>query len=299
MKISSTSYTSIAQDYNEAMQWMEGIGVILGAGRTKHYLKVIDYWKDHYKIASEEQAKNALPEFVNSMCEISSFIHIYKKLKDEPKSELIGIREKLQKGVNGPIESATETSKSTTARNFIFEATTAARFHNPKNGLSSMLNAESDSGIYFEKNKIWVECKRITTIKKIEKNIRKASDQLERILHNKIGAKNKGLVAIDVSKILNSGDNIFVQKNDTLLIQAVESLMNNFIYQNHKKWENIYVKRDRKLIGTIIYFSFMSVSEDRNLLVSTVEWAINPRLNIRTSEESLLNLIVQVVKVTG
>ncbi|KAF3982368.1 MAG: hypothetical protein HFP78_02190 [Methylococcales symbiont of Hymedesmia sp. n. MRB-2018] len=298
MKISSTSYTSIAQDYKGAMQWMESIGVVLGAGRTKHYQKVIEYWKDHYKIASEEQAQKIFPEFVNSMCEISSFIGIYKKLKDEPIAELKGIREKLNKGVNGPIELATETAKSTTARNFIFEATTAARFHNPKKGISSLLNTVSDTGIHFEKNKIWVECKRITTIKKIEKNIRKASGQLERILREKIGSSNKGLVAIDISKILNKGDNIFVQENDALLISAVEKLMNDFIVQNAKKWENIYASRDRKIIGTVVYFSFMSVSEDRSLLVSVAEWAINPRLNIRTSEENLLNSIVEIVKIT-
>jgi len=299
MKISSASYTSIAQDYNNAMQWMKSIGVTLGSGRTGHYQKVIEYWKDQYKIASDEQAQKSLPEFVNSMCEISSFVDIYKRLKCEPVSELTGIKEKLQKGVNGPIETEAETPKSTTARNFIFEATTAARFHNPTNGINSILNAESDTGINFEQSKIWIECKRITTIKKIEKNIRKASTQLEKILHKKIGSGNKGLVAIDISKILNLGDKIFVQKNDILLVQAIEKLMNDFIYQNSKNWENIYNKRDRKIIGTIVCFSFMSVSEDRNLLVTTTEWAINPRLNIRSSEEMLLNSIVDIVKITA
>jgi len=101
MKISSASYTSIAQDYNNAMQWMKSIGVTLGSGRTGHYQKVIEYWKDQYKIASDEQAQKSLPEFVNSMCEISSFVDIYKRLKCEPVSELTGIKEKLQKGVNG------------------------------------------------------------------------------------------------------------------------------------------------------------------------------------------------------
>ena len=98
---------------------------------------------------------------------------------------------------------------------------------------------------------------------------------------------------------MNLGDKIFVQKNDILLVQAIEKLMNDFIYQNSKNWENIYNKRDRKIIGTIVCFSFMSVSEDRNLLVTTTEWAINPRLNIRSSEEMLLNSIVDIVKITA
>ena len=182
MSIPTYSYETINEEYQQALNWMSELGVNISPGRTQYYAKIIDYWKTEYKSASEQEGKNAFPDFVSSMFEISDFIDIYKSLRFEPPSDLVSIVEKLQKGVNGPVNSAEETSKSTVARNFIFEALVAARCHAPSSSVEVIFNAKSDTGIRIENKKIWIECKRITSLNKLEANIRDASKQLERVL---------------------------------------------------------------------------------------------------------------------
>jgi hypothetical protein len=296
MKIPTASYEGIAQEYIAAIDWMEALGIKVNPGRTTNYAKVIDHWKDVYKTASESEAKDSLPDFVSSVFEIHDFIDIYNAFKNEPNNALGGISEKLKKGVNGPINSADETSKSTSARNFIFEALMAARSHHPNRGVNVILNADSDTGILIDDKKLWIECKRISSVSKIEANIKDASNQLERILSKKRGSGNRGIVAIDVTKILNPNSDLYVQKNDNTLIESIDRMMDQFISNNSIQWEKVYARRNKKIIGTIIRFSFMATSESRNLFVRAGQWGINPCISASKADSSLLEKLVFSIK---
>ena len=67
MNIPTATYGAIAQEYNAAIEWLVSIGVKVSSGRTAHYAKVIEYWKDAYISASEIEAKENLPDFVRSV----------------------------------------------------------------------------------------------------------------------------------------------------------------------------------------------------------------------------------------
>jgi hypothetical protein len=296
MTIPTESYDEIFKNYSDALLWMEQIGVIFGSGRTHHYKKVISYWKDHYKLATEKEEKNILPDFVSSIFEIHDFIDIYKAFHNTPKDQLVHIVKKLQKGINGPIDSAEESPKSTTARNFLFEAALAARAHRPANNVLSILDAVSDTGIKIDKKKLWVECKRITTIGQIESNVKKATKQLESILMKQIGSGHRGIVAIDITKTLNIDDKIFVSDDDAQLLASIDKMMDYFIEDHSEIWQRLYTQKSNKIIGTVIRLAFMSTSESRGLLVYSSQWGLNPRRGISNSDESILKLLVSSLK---
>ena len=65
-----------------------------------------------------------------------------------------GRTSRYEKGVNGPITTADETSDSIAARNFIFEAAVAAKAHRPIDGIEAILDAKSDMGINLDGKKI-------------------------------------------------------------------------------------------------------------------------------------------------
>ena len=100
------------------------------------------------------------------------------------------------------------------------------------------------------------------------------------------------MVALDISKVLNQGDKIFVAANESQLRTSINRMMDRFIEQNSQVWENIYRRRDRKIIGTVIRFSFMSTVESINTLVHTSQWALNPRLGIKPGDEQILRELV-------
>lgn len=292
MSIPTETYEAVYEHYSAAVQWMDGLGIRLSPGRTSHYERVVRHWKDPYKTVSAAEGRDIFPNFVSSMFEIFDFVSIHKAFQHVPSDQLTSIVEKLRKGVNGPINAADETSESTAARNFLFEATVAAKAHRPDRGVEAILDAMSDTGIRINGKKIWIECKRVTTLERIDGNARKASSQLENLLTREVGAGHRGIVAIDISKILNKGDKIFVARNDAELLASVDRMMDQFIAQHSQIWQRIYERRHKKIVGTIIRFAFMASSEARNILVHASQWAMNPRVGIAAGDEQIQRQLV-------
>ena len=115
---------------------------------------------------------------------------------------------------------------------------------------------------------------------------------METLLTRAVGSGHRGIVALDISKILNSGDKIFVAQNDEMLLASVDRMMDQFIAQHSESWESIYKRRHKKIIGTIIRFAFMASSESRNILVHTSQLAMNPRLGIAVADEEIQRQLV-------
>ncbi len=298
MSIPTETYEAVFEQYSAAMRWMAGLGIKLSSGRTSHYEKIVRHWKDAYKTATADEGRQIFPDFISSMFEVFDFASIYKAFEGVPAQELTSVIEKLQKGVNGPINAADETPDSTAARNFLFEAAVAAKAHRPSKGIEAILDARSDTGISLNGKKIWIECKRVTNVDRIEGNARKASSQLETILAGEVGSGHRGIVALDVSKILNRGDRIFVTRNDTELLASVDRIMDQFIEEHSHIWQRVYERRHKKIIGTIVRFSFMASSEARNLLVHASQWAMNPRLGVAPSDEQIQRQLVATLATT-
>lgn len=298
MTIPTETYDAIYDQYSAAMKWMEGLGIRLSPGRTSYYEKVLRHWKDAYKTATTDEGRQISPDFVSSMFEVFDFVSIHKAFDGVPAHQLTYVVQKLKKGVNGPFNAADETPESTAARNFLFEASVAAKAHRPEKGIEAILDARSDTGIRLNGKKLWVECKRVTTVEKIESNARKASSQLETILAGEVSSDHRGIVAMDVSKVLNKGDKIFVTRNDNELLVSVDRMMDQFIQKHSHIWQHVYERRQKKIIGTVIRFSFMATSEARNLLVHASQWAMNPRLSISTSDEQIQRQLVAILAAT-
>ncbi len=292
MKISTSSYQAIYDYYLDTIAWMESIGVSLGKGRMSHSEKCLNYWKDSYADVSDEEATKHLPDFVASIFEIHEFIGIFESFKETPISKLALIASKLQKAVAGPIRASDESVKSTTARNYLFEAILAARAHRPPQGIEAILDAKSDTGIRYKGNKYWVECKRVTTLEGIEKNVRKASNQLDGIFNKMVGSGHRGLVALDVSKTLHGGDKLLVGKNDKELSENISKLTESFIRDYSHKWQRVFTEKNKKIVGLMIRTSYMATSEDRNLLVHVSDFGVNPRIGISEKETLLQKSLV-------
>ncbi|GJL66428.1 MAG: hypothetical protein NPIRA05_13990 [Nitrospirales bacterium] len=288
MTIATDSYENIYKDYADAIEWIRSLGVEITSGRTQFYEKVVGKWTNEYRTASEQQGKEIFPDFVSSVFEIMDFIDIYKSLKNVPASQLLSIASKLQKGVNGPINSATETNESSTARNFIFEALVAARSHRPEKGVQAIFDSPSDTGFRINGKNVWVECKRITSLEKLEANVSKACNQLESSLKRDKTTQHRGLVAIDFTKILHQGDKLYVKQNDRELLDGINSIMDQMIGQCSKEWEKVYLRKSNKIVGTLLRFSTMATSEERNLMIKASQWAVSPRQKASHSDNKLL-----------
>lgn len=285
--IPTSSYDKVHQDYVAAIEWMRGLGIRLGSGRTTHYEKVLRHWKDAYKTASEAEGREALPAFLSSVNEISGFVSVYKAFSEIPAEDLAHIVKKLEIAVNGPINAVDEKANSTTARNYFFEASVAATVHRPSRGVETILDARSDTGVRFRNHKVWIECKRVSSINKLEANIRDACTQLVTILKSEIGSGHRGMVAVDISKIVNGDDHIFVGKDDQWLVRSAQRMLDDFIMEHSGMWKQIIAEKHKKIVGMLFRMSFMAKSEARNLLVHSSQWAISPRAHVSPADLDL------------
>ena len=141
MAIPTESFDAILANYSAAIEWMTNLGIKLGPGRASHYEKIVRYWRDSYKTASVDEAKSIFPDFVSSIFEIHDFVDIHRAFESLSADRLSSLVPKLQKGVNGPINTADETLESTAARNFLFEVAVAAHDGSVHRGALQCLGA--------------------------------------------------------------------------------------------------------------------------------------------------------------
>ncbi|GAD22057.1 hypothetical protein [Acidovorax sp. MR-S7] len=277
------------------MKWMASLGIDLQMGRTSNYEKVIGYWKDAYLTASIEEANQAFPDFVSSLLEIIEFTRIHQALQDVPQLQLKSVIEKLKKAVNGPVNAANETPKSTAARNFLFEASVAAMVHRPDRSVEAILNARSDTGIKIEGRKIWVECKRVTTEQALEGNLRKACSQLQETFKTEIGSGHRGIVAMDVSKILNPKGDLLVAKDDADLTRTLARTLRHFADKHSGLWQRIYTEKSRKIIGTVFRLSCLGMTESKRMAVQCSQWAVSPRADATAADVQIQERLVEAL----
>jgi len=133
-----------------------------------------------------------------------------------------------------------------------------------------------------------VECKRPMTLSKLEANVRDASSQLDKHFQEQSQVFRFGLVAIDFSKLLTPGDELFRATTGLMLMRRLHKKMDWFILHNNRIWNRIYERRSSNILGTLLRFSFMCVSEADQLLIYTSQWGVNPRDGLPSSEMNML-----------
>ena len=288
MTIPRQSSESFLENYTAALGWLDSLGIKVGQGRMLHYANVLQSWTSSYNSKNSELARELFPKFASTIFEVPAFIDVYQAFRDIPRDQLGGIIEKLKNSVSGPYDSSVETPQSSNARNHLFEAVVASKIHRPDQQALVMLDAKSDTGFTLASKKVWVECKRVSSHKKLEANVRKACNQLDVILRRKLGASNRGLVAIDVSKLFYPGDDLYVTENESQLEFSTESLLDRFIEDHSEVWQRVYQKKNQKILGTLFRFSVIATSEEDNLRVHTAQWAVNPRHGLSVAEQSFM-----------
>jgi len=295
MGIQTANYADTYDEFAAAISWIERLQLDPSRGRVSQYQKDLRYWKDNYQSTPNDELRRRFTDFINTIHDANDLISVYRKFRSTPITKLESIREKLEKSLNGPIKRQDERPGTSTARNFLFEALVAARLHHPEVGIRALLDAKTDTGFKAQNRKVWIECKRITSLNKLEANVRDAAKQLERAFKKHPGSAHRGLVAIDISKLFNDGSKILVKPTENALLSDMRVYSETFIKDHRHKWEKVYRDRDKRIMGTLIRFSTMASVEERNLPTVTDEWTVNPRDHLPQDDHQFLKQIASAV----
>jgi hypothetical protein len=179
---------------NEVVDWINGLGIRSAATRLMGYKKFI---AEFYRVLGTEDASEShLYQFAQAQREIFELVRLKEALQTQEGTHLLQRLKQVTSGL--PFRSARIHDP---ARDISFELSIAGRFL--KAGLEVDFSQIADVVVRSDPYTIYVECKRITSEKQVEKRIAEAYQQASRRIASSNSSRAKGFCAFEVSEVIN------------------------------------------------------------------------------------------------
>jgi hypothetical protein len=191
-----------------------------------------------------------------------------------------GLRERLEKILSGVSELHRE--RSSEPRNILFELVMAAMLK--REGFEIHLDRIEDVSFDFFGRPWFIECKRIRSKRKLRERINEAALQIGKRCDNSQNSEAKGIIALDVSKLLNDGTRIFRCATLYSLKLEAERLLEAFRDLQKSTLESV---KESRVLGVYLY-SRMPGTIEQPVGLWTVKEAIFIILHIEKTKEHAL-----------
>jgi hypothetical protein len=152
-----------------------------------------------------------------------------------------GLRDRLERVLSGTGALKQETPETGAPRNFLFELVMASTLK--RAGYYVHLDRIED--VYFEISGIpcFMECKRVHSQRKLGERIGLAADQIRMRCDSSQDSRARGIVAVDISKLLNPGTHLFdVATREALSLEA-ERMLESYRVLHRRTLEAVHETR--------------------------------------------------------
>lgn len=192
--------------------------------------------------------------FDNAYLEANEIIRVYSDLQHIDQSDFQGQLRKVLGGqeYRGRVD-------NDQARDLLFELSTAARFL--RAGYKVELSGPCDIVAEIPEGRVYIECKRIKSIKKISKNIKKATMQIKKRIGRNLRAKALGLVAVNVTDLI-SFPSFLMPDSPKAATELHRTLSNKFL--NDQRSELTPKSASRRLLAVMVESSAMWYLSERS-----------------------------------
>lgn len=273
MNIPSVSKNEIKAEFDLAIAWMQNIGVVIGSGRIRQYQTALARWLDAQIMSDASARETAFPQVASAAYEVPLLLEVYAAFKNTPAADLRALATKLNRAAAGPFDLANEKNESSTARNFLFEAIVAAKFHRPGLGMVALINPNSDSGFMAGNRTVFVESKRLGSLSKLENRVKDARDQLNRNLAELPQDYNVGIIALDISRLVNPSGMLYSTAREVDMDRETSAIIDNFLEQHREMLYRVLPSVKPRIIAVIIRMSVLARSFDQQKMVINNQWA--------------------------
>ena len=280
------SGNDILSDMPNILNWFEVLGL---KSLNIRYTRYLNHIKDFYNLELKEVDSSIGREKFNiltkALMECFHISIIYRTFKHESSK---GFKTRLSKVITGP-DYLDKNPNNTESRNYLYELLIAGRFKTigyeiQFNHLTDVVAVKNDLVIY-------VECKKLESLKMFEKNFKKAGKQLDRELKN-IKGNVHGLIFIDISSVISENlPNVEVDNN----IIALEYLKKAMKIFNDKYQREINSLNDRFIdtsLAVVLMGSTMIWTKDiKPYLVSDIQ-----AITAEDLKDEKFNLLKSILK---
>jgi hypothetical protein len=241
--------------YRDTCEWFTSIGFEWAGTRYGTYEK---HFYDFERAAEsgDEPSVNidVKRAFDNSYLEANEIVRVYSDLKHIDQS---GFHEQLKKVLSG--QEYRGQVDNDQARDFLFELSTAARFL--RAGFEVELTGVCDIVAEIPEGTLYIECKRMKSLNKIPKNIKKATEQIKKRIGRNPSTKLLGLVAANVTDLVIS-PTFLSPDSPEAATELHRTLSNKFLGEQFR--ELTPKSTSKRLLGTMVESSSMWYLSERS-----------------------------------
>lgn len=248
------NFTELIDRLNGAIEWLSSWGLNISPTRIVKYRTFL------LNSAGKEVS---VFDFESVMYDISELLFIYNTLNELKDSSLKPLLEDLIKGqVRKGLQVGDER-----ARNFEFELKIIAKYY--KLGFELDLTTNADLIVKDNKDaQLLIECKRLTSTKKLGKRIKEAAKQLH-AKYKYCSQPNlaRGLIFLDVSNLVNTEFGIIRASTSHEAYMFLSKKVDDFANKNYQLWNSI---TDSRTWGVVLYCSAPTKVNERLSTISRV-----------------------------
>ena len=194
---------------------------------------------------SELLSEIPFPTFLNDFHESNEILEACDEFSDLTTP---GLRDRLERVLSGRGELREETPDTGGPRNLLFELVMAATLK--RSGFLVRLDRIEDVSFEIAGGPCFVECKRIYSQKKLGERIAGAASQIRKRCDDSRNSRAAGIVAVDVSRLLNPGTHLFdCETLDTLSLET-ERLLEAYRALHISTLQSV---QERHVLGVYVY----------------------------------------------
>lgn len=248
-------FSGLLSKFEEVCAWFDSLGFRFAVTRYGIYHKNLQKLKELsngeriFKDTPDENLVAIMKEMMNSHVEANEIIRVYNDLKGLDIQEYL---DQIKKVITG--QEFRATSENDPARDFLFELSMAARFL--RAGYKISLKSICDIEVKLPDGRtLFIECKRVKSLKKLSKNIKVANQQIVRRIKESSSLKNVGMVAVNVTDLL---PRVSLINSEEVRIATSEhrELSRNFILRS---LEDFMAGKSNKCIGVLCESSISKI----------------------------------------
>lgn len=283
----------VAEQYEAAIVWVASIGFPVSRGRVDEYRRTITELSRDFPTPGWGDLDNTehRERVCTTLLEIRELISIHRGLA--PISE-ISATQSFKHYVKGPFSSTSESAHnaSNRPRNIGFELYLNALFAYA--GLLPKYGTNADLEFTHEGTTFFIEAKRPTTANAAESLISDANNQLTKRLNSLRNHQANGLIALDLTKVINPDGKVMSVFNEGHLYSLMHNEDKRQIANLSQYWHR---GRHSRTVGALLHYRMLTnfvPNGDLNTLkwIGFVQFREDQKLNAISSK---LEAVIQTM----
>lgn len=250
LQFSKSTFKSLLHELTLTKNWFSEIGLNISGTRFEQLFIHLDQMTQRFEQGTLKEwvSQNGSEVAVVTLTEAIPFTLIFKAFNASRGNLPINA---LNKAIAGSFLPRHEDAITNASRNHLFELELAARLK--LHGVE--VKSFDDVGFIFKNHQFNLQCKRPLGKSSVEKNIKRAKEQLSRRLNNLPAESNpRGIIAIAAEKIMSADKAILKFDTGKDLESFINEKLTLFVHKHSHLWLSTL---DSRIIACIVFLKYV------------------------------------------